>query len=81
MNTLHLLLIKGCDWSEWNEWSQCSKTCGRGHRTSKREIIEEYLDYGWPEWDRLRDRNHCEGKDTRLQICNKDPCPGIVVYF
>ena len=56
-----------CEWSDFGEWSECSKSCGGGEKTSNRSIIKLPL-YGGIE---------CEGKDTQIESCNDQPCPGI----
>ena len=54
-------------WSQWNEWSKCSVTCGRGHKTSQRTIIQKAMYRG----------ANCEGNETRHEICKLGACPGV----
>ena len=57
-----------CKWFPFGDWSECSVTCGGGERIAKRAVIEHAL-YGGKE---------CEGSETKVEVCNEDPCPGIM---
>ena len=46
---------------EWAPWSYCSKSCGGGVRTSKRECMFA---------------GACTGIASQSQDCNTTPCPG-----
>ncbi|CAL9698264.1 unnamed protein product [Knipowitschia caucasica] len=53
-------------WGQWTNWTQCSKTCGGGVRSRRREC-----DSPTPEGD----GNYCEGLGTEVSSCNTLHCP------
>ncbi|KAI4898140.1 hypothetical protein NFI96_015403, partial [Prochilodus magdalenae] len=53
-------------WSEWTPWTDCTKSCGGGMRSRRRECNR-------PATERKGD--FCEGLKTELITCNTDPCP------
>ena len=60
-----LLQQVDCDWDEWQP-GICSKECGGGMRTNKRDKIQAELYGGKP----------CEGNTTFEEECNAQECPG-----
>ena len=54
-----------CVWGVW-ESGECSKECGGGTRTNKRDRIQEELFGG----------NPCNGNSTFEENCNLQECPG-----
>ena len=63
--------LESCKYSEYGEWSKCSKTCGGGVRTSKREILHEAKFGG----------DDCIGYVLRTENCNVEACPGSLQVF
>ena len=54
-----------CEWSPWAAFGICSKTCGKGLRTTYRtKIVHE------------KDGGKCLGETTKQQECNIMDCPG-----
>ena len=53
-----------CQWGQWTAWESCTKTCGGGTQTAKREVRKEAKDGG-----------NCPGSSTRNQPCNTNGCP------
>ena len=62
-----LLLAVDCRWSSFGNWSTCSKTCGKGYKTSKRYQMNNATHGG----------KECEGKRVKTAQCNLTICPGI----
>ncbi|KAF5907315.1 A disintegrin and metalloproteinase with thrombospondin motifs 13, partial [Clarias magur] len=58
------LLVHG-SWSSWSEYSSCSRTCGGGITSRKRECNNPRPAFGG------RD---CEGEATEAALCNRQPC-------
>lgn len=54
-------------WGHWSNWTECTKSCGGGVRSHRREC-----DSPSPEGD----GNYCEGLGTEVMACNTDHCPG-----
>ena len=54
-----------CSWGSWSSYSSCSKICGGGLKTKKREkiILEQY-------------GGLCSGQKTFDTACNTQECPG-----
>uniref|UniRef100_A0A8D2ZR28 SCO-spondin n=1 Tax=Scophthalmus maximus TaxID=52904 RepID=A0A8D2ZR28_SCOMX len=57
-----------CDggWGEWSNWTDCTKSCGGGIQSRRREC-----DSPSPEGE----GNYCEGLGTEVIACNTDHCP------
>ena len=60
----NLLFLVDCVWGEWNTGA-CSATCGKATRTSNRIKVVKEANGG-----------KCEGKATKIDICDVSPCPG-----
>ena len=60
----NLLFLVDCVWGEWNK-EACSATCGKATRTSNRIKVVKEANGG-----------KCEGKATKIDICDVSPCPG-----
>lgn len=54
-------------WGQWSNWTDCTKSCGAGVRSRRREC-----DSPSPEGE----GNYCEGLGTEVVACNTDHCPG-----
>ena len=52
----------------WQEWEDCSKVCGNGTRTRRRECKNPM--YGGKECDEIADNDH------QKESCNLPPCKG-----
>ncbi|XP_054731026.1 A disintegrin and metalloproteinase with thrombospondin motifs 12 [Anastrepha obliqua] len=59
-------------WGEWSEWSECSRACGGGVSTQKRECNNPVPANGGL---------FCIGERKRYKICNHEPCPLGEVSF
>uniref|UniRef100_A0A3B4XYZ2 SCO-spondin n=1 Tax=Seriola lalandi dorsalis TaxID=1841481 RepID=A0A3B4XYZ2_SERLL len=57
-----------CDggWGQWSNWTECTKSCGGGIRSRRREC-----DSPSP----VGEGNYCEGLGTEVVACNTDHCP------
>ncbi|XP_053349644.1 SCO-spondin [Clarias gariepinus] len=53
-------------WSEWTSWTECTKTCGGGVRSRRRECDSPATE---------GDGDFCEGLKTEIVACNTDHCP------
>ncbi|KAA8580474.1 hypothetical protein FQN60_013432, partial [Etheostoma spectabile] len=53
-------------WSQWSNWTECTKSCGGGVRSRRRECDSPH-----PEGE----GNYCEGRGTDVIACNTDHCP------
>ena len=53
------------NWGPWGPWSECTKNCGGGTRTRKREC-QVVARYGQP--------STCPGSDTEEEVCNDKSC-------
>ncbi|KAK1794599.1 hypothetical protein P4O66_001319 [Electrophorus voltai] len=53
-------------WSEWTSWTDCTKTCGEGVRSRRRECDRPVVG---------GEGDFCEGLRTELIACNTDHCP------
>uniref|UniRef100_A0A8D3EE01 SCO-spondin n=1 Tax=Scophthalmus maximus TaxID=52904 RepID=A0A8D3EE01_SCOMX len=53
-------------WGEWSNWTDCTKSCGGGIQSRRREC-----DSPSPEGE----GNYCEGLGTEVIACNTDHCP------
>lgn len=56
-------------WGQWTNWTDCTKSCGGGVRSRRREC-----DSPTPEGE----GNYCEGLGTEVITCNTDHCPGML---
>ncbi|XP_015209797.2 SCO-spondin [Lepisosteus oculatus] len=65
-----ICLLTACDrnggWGMWSNWTECSKSCGGGVRSRRREC-----DSPSPEGD----GDYCEGLRTEVSSCNTEHCP------
>ena len=69
MTTICLMLFLGdIGFLDWAPWSHCSRTCGGGKKTSRRECSIP---------------NGCFGSYRQRRDCNTNPCPGsnIIISF
>ncbi|XP_073720146.1 SCO-spondin isoform X2 [Misgurnus anguillicaudatus] len=53
-------------WSEWTSWTDCTKSCGGGVRSRRRDC-DRPIKGG--------DGDYCEGLGTEIITCNTDHCP------
>ncbi|KAF3703311.1 SCO-spondin Precursor [Channa argus] len=53
-------------WSQWSNWTKCTKSCGGGVQSRRREC-----DSPSPEGE----GNYCEGLGTEVIACNTNHCP------
>ncbi|GAA6107134.1 SCO-spondin isoform X2 [Tachysurus ichikawai] len=53
-------------WSEWTSWTECTKSCGGGVRSRRRECNSPATE---------GDGDFCEGLKTELVACNVEHCP------
>ncbi|XP_017485526.1 PREDICTED: A disintegrin and metalloproteinase with thrombospondin motifs 7-like, partial [Rhagoletis zephyria] len=60
------------NWGNWSQWSECSRTCGGGVSTQKRECNNPVPANGGL---------FCIGERKRYKICNYQPCPAGEVSF
>uniref|UniRef100_A0A8C9YCU5 SCO-spondin n=1 Tax=Sander lucioperca TaxID=283035 RepID=A0A8C9YCU5_SANLU len=71
-----ICIFASCDrdggWSQWSNWTECTKSCGGGVRSRRREC-----DSPRPEGE----GNYCEGLGTEVIACNTDHCPGCEYVF
>uniref|UniRef100_A0A3B4BBU5 Complement factor properdin n=1 Tax=Periophthalmus magnuspinnatus TaxID=409849 RepID=A0A3B4BBU5_9GOBI len=67
-NTTVMLLVCPGDggWGPWTNWTECSKSCGGGVRSRRREC-----DSPTPEGE----GNYCEGLGTEVSACSTLHCP------
>ncbi len=59
-------------WGQWSNWTECTKSCGGGVRSRRREC-----DSPRPEGE----GNYCEGLGTEVTACNTDHCPGMFTVW
>ncbi|XP_069502497.1 SCO-spondin-like [Ambystoma mexicanum] len=52
-------------WGPWSPWGDCSKSCGSGVQTRKRDCSSPPGDILW----------HCRGVETQAQQCFSTACP------
>ncbi|OWF56393.1 A disintegrin and metalloproteinase with thrombospondin motifs 18-like [Mizuhopecten yessoensis] len=52
-------------WSAWSEWSACSRTCGGGVKSRKRQCNDPLPQYGG---------EPCKGNDSMSKLCNLQSC-------
>nr|XP_043901345.1 SCO-spondin [Solea senegalensis] len=53
-------------WAQWSNWTDCTKSCGGGIRSRRRDC-----DSPSPEGE----GNYCEGLGTEVTACNTNHCP------
>ena len=53
-------------WTEWTEWAPCTRSCGGGQTTQRRECVLPRLVDG---------ELGCEGEPIREEECNTQTCP------
>uniref|UniRef100_A0AAY5KUS1 SCO-spondin n=1 Tax=Esox lucius TaxID=8010 RepID=A0AAY5KUS1_ESOLU len=65
-----LCMTASCDrsggWGDWSNWTDCTKSCGGGVQSRRREC-----DSPSP----VREGDYCEGLGTEIMTCNTDHCP------
>ena len=54
-----------CKWGSYGEWSICSKTCGGGIKSRKRQVSTPASNKGL----------ECVGNATETVTCNVESCP------
>ncbi|ROI48994.1 SCO-spondin [Anabarilius grahami] len=59
-------------WSGWTSWTDCTKSCGGGVRSRRRDCDRPI---------RGGDGDYCEGLGTEVIMCNTDHCPGVCVCY
>ncbi|XP_064210425.1 A disintegrin and metalloproteinase with thrombospondin motifs 13 isoform X1 [Anguilla rostrata] len=59
-------------WSSWSEFSQCSRTCGGGVASRRRQCNNPRPAFGG---------KPCEGRDTEAELCNRQPCTMTQLRF
>lgn len=64
-----LLFPGDAGWGPWTNWTECTKSCGGGVRSRRRECNSPS-----PEGK----GNYCEGLGTAFTACNTDHCPGTL---
>ncbi|XP_056307202.1 SCO-spondin-like [Danio aesculapii] len=53
-------------WSDWSSWTDCSRSCGGGVKSRRRDCDRPI---------RTADGDQCEGLDTEVTLCNTQHCP------
>ncbi|XP_016091061.1 LOW QUALITY PROTEIN: SCO-spondin [Sinocyclocheilus grahami] len=53
-------------WSDWSSWTDCSKSCGGGVKSRRRDCDRPV---------RGGDGDYCEGLGTEVILCNTHHCP------
>lgn len=70
-----------CKVSKWTEWSDCSSTCGRGHQTRTRSVLERAQGIGRCVSDEdLKEIRNCFSKECIVYLWNVSrwfPCRKI----
>lgn len=56
-------------WGQWSSWTKCTKSCGGGVGTRRRECNRPA-----PEGE----GSYCEGLGTDFINCNTNHCPGVL---
>ena len=59
-------------WGSWKSWSSCSRSCGGGIRSSRRECDDPAPSHGG---------RYCTGDRVRYQSCNTAKCPPVATDF
>jgi hypothetical protein len=59
-----------CDWLSWSEWTDCSVSCGRGGRQTRKRSKQG-------DAERHRFGAGCDGPDHQDIKCNGDPCEDL----
>ncbi|KAJ8379622.1 hypothetical protein SKAU_G00004000, partial [Synaphobranchus kaupii] len=59
-------------WSSWSEFSPCSRTCGGGVISRRRQCNNPRPAFGG---------KPCEGRDTEAGLCNRQPCTTTQLRF
>ncbi|KAG7480504.1 hypothetical protein MATL_G00056850 [Megalops atlanticus] len=59
-------------WSSWSEFSACSRTCGGGVTSRRRQCTNPRPAFGG---------NDCVGGDTEAELCNRQPCATSQLKF
>ena len=55
----------------WENWSDCSVSCGRGSKSSRRRVIEHAQNGGLG----------CSGGSQKFTSCKTQPCPGDINLY
>uniref|UniRef100_A0A6Q2XSV2 SCO-spondin n=1 Tax=Esox lucius TaxID=8010 RepID=A0A6Q2XSV2_ESOLU len=61
-----MVLTGSGGWGDWSNWTDCTKSCGGGVQSRRREC-----DSPSP----VREGDYCEGLGTEIMTCNTDHCP------
>lgn len=59
-------LVDG-NWGKWGSWNDCTKSCGGGKQTKKRECTNPKPAYGG---------KACDNESDESRACNTRECPG-----
>ncbi|KAJ8285717.1 hypothetical protein GJAV_G00030120 [Gymnothorax javanicus] len=59
-------------WSSWSEFSSCSRSCGGGVTSRRRQCNNPRPAFGGKQ---------CEGRDTEAELCNRQPCANTQLRF
>ena len=70
-----ILIIFFSEWSNWGDWSTCTKTCGGGEQIRNRACEVPSLKISLSKKSSV-----CPGDSTEKRTCNKNSCPGNLLY-
>uniref|UniRef100_A0A3Q4HP63 Uncharacterized protein n=1 Tax=Neolamprologus brichardi TaxID=32507 RepID=A0A3Q4HP63_NEOBR len=71
-NVMRWLFPGDGGWGQWSHWTECTKSCGGGVRSRRRNC-----DSPSPEGE----GNYCEGLGSKVTSCNTEHCPGAFVLL
>ena len=60
------------EWSSWDNWNACTKSCGAGRKTRKRECMH---------FASSLVRKNCTGEAIETTKCNTNECPGRSITY
>lgn len=66
--SLGCLLPGDGGWGLWSSWTECTRSCGGGVRTRRRECNSPAP---------VGEGSYCEGRGTEVINCNTNHCPGV----
>lgn len=66
---MYLFLVEHCSCGGWTGWSECTRSCGGGFQTRKRQCT--------PPKSGLES---CTNEEQETQLCNLNVCPGMSSY-
>ena len=58
-------------WGEWEGWSECTKSCGGGKQTRRRDKLINAKKGG----------KDCGDEDLEERVCNNESCPRMHYQF